>query len=119
VDAFVALADPEIEFFPVTATIAAGGRPYVGLEGIRRYFEDVALVWHELRAVPQEYRELDDGVLALGRVYARGVDGLLVDSPAGWLWRLRNGKVVYGRIFSDRTAALAAAGLAEEPPRVG
>ena len=115
VDALLELAHPDVEFSAVTARIAADGRPYVGQEGLRRYFEDVDQVWEELRPVPQEHHELPDGVLSLGRVYARGRDGVLVDSPAGWLWRLRDGKVTSGKVFSSREEALSAAGLAEPP----
>jgi ketosteroid isomerase-like protein len=113
VDALLLISHPDVEFSPVTATIASGGRPYVGQEGVRRYFADVAEVWEELRPIPQEHHELPGGVLSLGRVYARGRDGVLVDSPAGWLWRIQGGKVVSGRVFSSREEALAAAGIAD------
>jgi hypothetical protein len=44
-------------------------------------------------------------------VYAWGV-GRVVDSPAGWLWRVRDGLVVHGRVFDTARAALEAADAA-------
>jgi ketosteroid isomerase-like protein len=110
-DALVELCAPEIVFEPVTARLAAGGEPYRGHEGMRRYLDDVARVWQELRPVPDRYREADDGVVvATGRVYAWGV-GRVIDAPAGWYWRLQDGLIVYGRIYETAAAALEAAGL--------
>ena len=113
-DALVALCSPEVVFEPVTARIAAGGEPYRGHEGMRRYLDDVARVWQELRPAPDRYREAPDGVVvATGRVYAWGV-GRVIDAPAGWFWRLRDGLIVYGRIYESATAALEAAGMDRE-----
>jgi ketosteroid isomerase-like protein len=78
---------------------------------MRQYFEDVARIWEELEVIPHEYREIDDQVVALGRVYGRGLDGLLVDSPAGWIWRVAGGKIVAGRVYTSRHETLDAAGL--------
>jgi ketosteroid isomerase-like protein len=111
VEAVLALCDSAIELQLPTAQRANQGEPYRGYEGIRRYFDDIGRVWEELRVVPQEFRELEDGVFATGRVYARGEGGLVVDSPAFWLWRIREGRVLAGHVFEDREAALKAAGL--------
>ena len=45
--------------------------PYVGHDGMRKYYEDVAAVWKELEVMPHEIREVGDAVLVLGRVYGR------------------------------------------------
>jgi ketosteroid isomerase-like protein len=116
-DALVALCAPDIVFEPVTARLAAGGEPYRGHAGMRQYLADVERVWQELRPTPDEYREGAGGiVVATGRVYAWGV-GRVIDTPAGWLWRLRDGLIAYGRIFGTASGALEAAGMA--PPRGG
>jgi len=110
-EALVELCSPDVVFEPVTARLAAGGEPYRGHEGMRRYLDDVARVWQELRPAPDAFHEGDGGiVVATGRVYAWGV-GRVIDSPAGWLWRIQDGRVAYGRIFGTATAALEAAGL--------
>jgi ketosteroid isomerase-like protein len=111
-DAVVALCAPDVVFEPVTARVAAGGEPYRGHDGMRAYLADVARVWQELRPSPDEYRENDGGiVVATGRVYAWGA-GRVIDSPAGWLFRLRDGRIAYGRIFETVSGALEAAGMA-------
>jgi ketosteroid isomerase-like protein len=108
----LALCADDVEFLPVTAMVAAGGKPYRGHQGITRYVSDVARVWEELTVEPSEFhRAGDDTVVAVGRVYAWGV-GRVIDAPVGWLWRFGpDGKAVYGRVYESRTEALAAAGL--------
>jgi ketosteroid isomerase-like protein len=103
-----------VELSVPTASHADHEGPYLGHDGIRCYFEDVGRVWQELRVVPQDFHRLEDGVLVTGRVYARGEGGLLVDSPANWVWRVRSGLVVSGRVFEDRAEALKEAGLEGE-----
>jgi ketosteroid isomerase-like protein len=112
-EAMESLIGPQMEFWAPTAEFARGGRPYIGREGIREYFEDVGRVWRTLEVVPHEFRDLGDRVLVLGRVYARGEGGYISDSPAGWLFRLSGDQIVYGRVFARRADALAAAGLEE------
>jgi ketosteroid isomerase-like protein len=109
--ALVALCAEDCVFEPVTAQLAAGGEPYLGHDGMRRYLSDVARVWQELRPEPTDYREVGaDTVVATGRIYAWGV-GRVIDSPAGWLWRVRDGRIAYGRVFDTARGALDAAGL--------
>jgi ketosteroid isomerase-like protein len=113
-DMLVAIARPDIVFEPITAQIAAGGEPYRGHEGLRRYLEDVARVWQELRPSPDTFYEREGGiVVATGRVYAWGA-GRVVDAPAGWLWRIEGGQLAYGRIFETAAGALTAAGITVE-----
>jgi ketosteroid isomerase-like protein len=108
----LSLCADDVEFLPVTAMVAADGKPYRGHQGITRYVSDVARVWEELTVEPSEFhRAGDDTVVAVGRVYAWGV-GRVIDAPVGWLWRFGpDGKAVYGRVYESRTEALAAAGL--------
>jgi ketosteroid isomerase-like protein len=110
VDGLVELLAPDMEFWGPTASFARQGQPYVGHEGMREYFEDVARVWRVLEVVPHEFRDLGDRVLVLGRVYARGQGGYISDSPTQWLWRLRGDRIVWGRVFTNRAEAIAAAG---------
>jgi ketosteroid isomerase-like protein len=107
-DAATAFVDPQVELVVVTADRTRAGRPYRGVDGLRAYFEDVGKVWRELRVIPQEYRTRDDTVLALGRVYARDLEGAIVDSPAGWIWRVEGGRVIYARVFERPEDAIAA-----------
>jgi ketosteroid isomerase-like protein len=110
-EALVALSRADVVFEPVTARIAAGGEPYRGHDGLRAYIADVGRVWQELRPSPDWYGQGPGGiVVATGRVYAWGA-GRVIDSPAGWLWRIDDGQIAYGRVFETAGGALEAAGL--------
>jgi ketosteroid isomerase-like protein len=111
-DALVELAHPELEFLPVTANLTTGGVPYRGHDGLARYMEDVARVWPELRLFPDEFRDggSDGCVLVLGRVVARG-GGIILDRPTGWVFRMRDGKIVRLRVYGSHDEAVEAAGL--------
>jgi ketosteroid isomerase-like protein len=113
IDAGLELVTDDVEFVARTADIANEGEPYVGRAGIRKYYDDVARVWEELEVTPTEIRELDDAVLALGRVYGRGEGGYIQDSPAQWVMRFRGDRVRSIRVFTNRTAAFADVGLEE------
>jgi ketosteroid isomerase-like protein len=113
IEAALAVIDEHVRFFAPTAEMANEGRPYVGHEGMRKYYDDVARVWRELEVTPTEFREVDDAVLALGRVYGRGEGGYIQDSPAQWVMRFRGDRVLSIHVFTNRSAALAEIGLEE------
>jgi ketosteroid isomerase-like protein len=105
--AVLALADPEIEFTAVTGEHAGRTEPYHGHDGMRRYFRDVSSVWEELRLTPREFRASGDRILVTGRVSARSRSRTVTGST-GWIWRVRDGKVVYVRVYPSAADALAA-----------
>jgi ketosteroid isomerase-like protein len=113
IDAMLEELGPDVEFWGPTSSIARQGEAYIGHEGMRQYFADVGKVWRTLEVVPHDFRDLGDRVLVFGRVYARGEGGYISDSPTQWLWRIWGGKIVWGRVFTNRAEALAAAGLDE------
>jgi ketosteroid isomerase-like protein len=108
------LLDPEIELFVPTAERANRGGSYRGYDGMRRYLHDIGRVWEEVRVVPRRFREVGDHVLVFGRVYARGEDGVVIDSPAQWVWRMKDGKAIWGCVYEDRDEALKTLGLGGE-----
>jgi ketosteroid isomerase-like protein len=103
--AMLALVHPDFEFWTLTGEELGRSEPYRGLEGMRQYLADVAATWEELRPLPSQFTRSGEWVLVTGRVYARG-RGQVVDSSAGWRWRLRDGKIVYGRIYRSAEEAL-------------
>jgi ketosteroid isomerase-like protein len=94
------LIHPEVEFTPVTADLAGRTEPYRGHEGMREYFRDVSLIWDDLRLHPREFREVGDSILVTGRVTARS-PSRIVDGSTGWVFRVRDGLVVYGRVYAS------------------
>ena len=39
----------------------------------------------------------------MGRVRALARDGLELDTPAAWVWRVEHGKIAWGCVYGDRT----------------
>jgi ketosteroid isomerase-like protein len=111
--ALAELVDPEFEWVSPTAGVAGRSEPYRGHQGLKDYLADVGRVWQELRSEPEEFLEVGDRVVVVGRIYAWGV-GRVIDAPAGWVWRLRDGRIVEGRAYDSRRGALEAAGLPDE-----
>jgi ketosteroid isomerase-like protein len=113
VDAGLELVTEDVEFFAPTAELANEGKPYIGHEGMRKYYEDVARVWLELEVTPTEIREVEDAILVVGRVYGRGEGGYIQDSPAQWVMRFRGDKIRQILVFTNRSVAFAEVGLQE------
>jgi ketosteroid isomerase-like protein len=113
VDAFAEVTTSDFEWFPVFAARVEGG-VYRGREGIATFLGELDEVWEEFRPLPEEYRDLGDRVLGLGRLRTRGRgSGVPVDSPWGGLYDVRDGKVSRIRTFLDHGESLRAAGLTE------
>jgi ketosteroid isomerase-like protein len=90
------------------------GNVYRGHDGLRRWYADVMETFEELSTEFTEYRDLGDRIVAFGHIHARGRgSGLEIDSPTGWVFTPRRGKVVRAEGFLDPAEALEAAGLRE------
>jgi ketosteroid isomerase-like protein len=103
-EALLALMHADIEFFGPTATVLNEGKCYRGHHGMRRYFLDVDALWRELETEPIKYREVGNHVVVMGRVRARAHDGLELDTPAAWVWRVEGDKITWGCVYGDREA---------------
>ncbi len=108
VEGVLALMDEDVEFRPMTSEVVGRTEPYRGHDGMRMYFADAARVWEELRLTPQEFREVGKIVLVTGRVSAHSPARTIVGST-GWIFRVRDGKVVQGRVFRSASDAIRAA----------
>ena len=102
------LISDEMEFHAVTAEMAGREGPYVGHAGMELYFSDVEDIWEEINLTPTEFEEVGDVIVVTGRVWARG-SGRVVDSSTGWLFRVREGQLVWARVFESAAEAVAAA----------
>lgn len=110
-----ALCEEHVEFTAVTAEAAGRSEPYVGHDGLREYLSDVGRVWEELQVSAGEVREQGDLVLVIGRVYTRSRELGMRDLPVAWVWRLREGRFVYGRVYAEPQEALADVAAGREP----
>ena len=107
VDALLGLCDEEVVFHAATGEFAGREAPYVGMDGMRAYFDDVDRLWEELLITPREIVPLDGGVVVFGRVFARGRELGIRDLPVAWRWALRDGRFVWGRVYLDPEQVLS------------
>ena len=103
---------PEIEVRPALVG-GLEGTVYRGREGYREFVADIDEIWDDFRAQAEEFRDLGEVVLVLGRASGRGKEsGVQVDAPAGWVGTMREGKLNSFASFT-RDDALEAVGLRE------
>ena len=114
VDTFFAeLATPDFEWFPALTRALEGGG-YRGREGVERFAADTRENWEELQTLPEEFRDLGDRVLVLGRLQGRGKgSGAPVDAPLASIYDFRGDRISRVRVYLDRAEGLRAAGLSE------
>ena len=94
----------------------AGGPGVVGKEAVGEWFAD----W--FRSFERDYRlevegthDLGDRVLLFATHHGRGrTSGAPIDQQGSWIYTVHDGKVVRCDIYSDRSAALEAAGVSEQ-----
>jgi ketosteroid isomerase-like protein len=109
----IEFADPEIEWHSFFAELGEGG-VYRGHDGTRRYMGDLNDAWEIVRADVEDGVGVGDVAVLVGRIHFRGKgSGAETESPAGWMLKFRNGKVLRFRAFRDPELALEAAGLRE------
>ena len=110
-DAYDDLFTPDFEWFSAFSGTVEGDT-YRGREGIERYFGEISDTWQEFRAIAEEYRDLGDRVLLLGRFQGRGKgSGAPVNAQLGTVNDFRDGKISSSRVYLDHGEALRAAGL--------
>jgi ketosteroid isomerase-like protein len=112
VHAFAAITTPDFEW--TTSMAAVEGEIFWGRDGIETYFVRMKESWDEFLALADEYRDLGDGVLWLGRLEGRGrSSGVPVSAPLDILYDLRDGKISRMHSYLDHGEALRAAGRSE------
>ena len=109
----IELTDPEVEWHSFLAELGEGG-VYHGHDGIRRYVRDLSDAWEILSTDVEDTLAVGAVVLVVGQLHYRG-KGSSVEarSPAGYLVKFRQGRVVYMRAFREPEHALDAVGLRE------
>jgi ketosteroid isomerase-like protein len=110
-----AWADRQIEFAFADGPDAG---TWTGVAGMGEGWRVFQSAWEDFRAVPTEYRELDDErILVLlqfaGRAKTSGVALAQMQTKNASLCHIREGKVTKLILYWDRERALADLGLAE------
>jgi len=113
----VALCHPEIEF---NSVLGISGRAYLGHEGVRQYFEDVASAWREWTVEVERVTEATDGRVAIVMtMHARGKgSGATLAERTAHIWTLRDRRLWHNEPYRDPEEALRDLGLAPPPQRL-
>ncbi len=108
------LLDPEVEFRSIVGAVE-GEAAYTGIDGLRKWAEEVDAVWEDWYQEVVDFREVSERqavavIRATGR--ARG-SGVPLDTCTGNVLTWRHGKGWRNEAYSDPGQALEAAGLSE------
>lgn len=86
------LADPDIEYLSYLAELTGGDGAYHGHDGLRRYLAELAEAWEWFHVEVDEYHDLGDQVVTVGRLRAKGkASGLEIGAQLAWLHTFRRG----------------------------
>jgi ketosteroid isomerase-like protein len=107
IERFAALTTSDFEWSP--SMVAIEGETYRGRDGIDRYFGSLDNAWEDFHIHREDFRELEDVVVMLGHLTARGKgSGVPVDSSLGMLFDCRDGAIARIRGYLDHAEALEA-----------
>ena len=113
IEKVLSLTDPDAELHSAIVG-GAEGSVFRGHDGFRDWFAQSTASFEELTTELTEFRDVGDRVIAFGNIHARGREsGLELDSETGWVFTVRDGRVLCAKGFLSREQALEAAGLPE------
>ena len=108
------LLDPAVAFRSVLGA-TEGEAAYTGIDGLRKWAEEVDAIWEDWHQEVVDYREVGENqavavIRATGRARASGVP---LDTRTGNVLTRRHGKGWRNEAYSDPRQALKAVGLKE------
>jgi ketosteroid isomerase-like protein len=84
-DGWVEVWNPDAEWHPFLTAREEGDPGYHGHNGMRAWFEDVDEMFEQVHVELDQFREIGDRLLVLGRMRARRRGGPEVESEVGWV----------------------------------
>ena len=114
-DSFLQYIDPEVEWIPAAQFVEG---PVHGIDELRALLDTFREAFEEIRWEPQRVVEASEPgeVLVLIETITRGRgSGVEIRVRVAHLVRVRNGKIVWGKVYPDADAGLEAAGLDPAP----
>jgi ketosteroid isomerase-like protein len=113
IDAFLALLDPDVEFYSRIVELEGGG-PYQGHDGIRSWWESLFSISPDFRTEIEDVRDAGDTTVTRVRQSGHGVGSDAPMEQMQWfVAQSRNGRVIRVQVFVSEIEALKAAGLPE------
>jgi ketosteroid isomerase-like protein len=108
----IASTHPDVEWRSFFA-LGEGGK-YSGHDRMPQYLDDLREAFEYLRPEPTDLLDAGDIVVGVGRIHYCGKEsGVENESPAGWMFKFKDGKVICFRAFREPERALEAVGLDE------
>jgi ketosteroid isomerase-like protein len=98
-------------FAALAGAVEGGG--FRGRAGIEAYLQITAETWDEFRILAEDFRDLGDGALVVGRMWGRGKGSRVpVEAPNAIVMDFRGDKVWRIRSYFDQAEALEDVGVA-------
>jgi ketosteroid isomerase-like protein len=112
-DGFAAVWSADCEWHPFLTAREEGDPGYHGSNGIRAWFEDVDEMLDRSQVELEQYREVGDRLLVLGRMTAtRRRTGETVESEVGWVIEPKGDRFQRGWAYDSHAEAERAANAA-------
>jgi ketosteroid isomerase-like protein len=106
VETLAADTTEDVQLFPALAGAVEGGG-FHGRAGIEAYFQIIAETWGEFRILAEDFRDLGDLVLVVGRICGRGKGSRVpVEAPNAIVMDFRGEKVWRIHSYFDQAEAL-------------
>jgi len=115
VDGLLNELHPKVEWHSALHALMGGEETvFRGHVGVRRMIGDLYETFAEVQIEMSEFRDLGDGLVAIGHTRTRGkASGIATETPLAFVTKVRDGKTISIRAYLDRDEALEAAGLSE------
>jgi ketosteroid isomerase-like protein len=104
--------DLEVEWVIDPIGLLAG--TYRGHEGVKMFLTRIEEAFDQVRFEIDSLIDAGDSVVVLGRTRMRGRgSGVTAEQPVGWVFRVRESRIVRNQVYFRPAEALKAVGLAE------
>ena len=115
VDTLLEVLEPKVAWHSALHALMGGQQTvFRGHDGVRRMLGDLYETFAEVHIEMSEFRDLGDGLIAIGHTRNRGkASGVEMETPLALVTEIRDGKTISIRAYLDREKALDAAGLSE------
>jgi ketosteroid isomerase-like protein len=110
-DGLLAVMDPGIKIDYTGGAFPGVDEIYEGLEGARKYWEDLREPWQSLELEVEEVRASGDKVATVFTFEGKGREDIVVRRQLGNVITVTNGRVSRLDAYAEAAAALKAAGL--------
>jgi ketosteroid isomerase-like protein len=114
-DALLPLISDDMELHPAIGGAFSGATTYTGKDGMRRYWEDIMEVIEDFQFEALSFSAWHDYLIVPNRISGHGTtSGIEIDTEMTFIWRIRDGQLVWGATFFSRAEGLEVIGASED-----